>query len=177
MPKSTALAAAAAIAAMAVLVPASDAATRLQKTFGNWQVDCTERDANAPKVCSLQFALVNKNDKQVVFSWTVVRKDAESESNKVVVRTPTGVLLADGVSIGFEGTEPVKVNYYTCGPRFCFAEFDFSDQWAKALSSKEKVVVSYKAVNGTPLKHEIDLKQFPEGLAFYAAQLSGKSAE
>jgi invasion protein IalB len=171
MPKTTALAAAV-IAAMAVLSPVSDAATRLQKTFGNWQVDCTERDANSPKVCSLQFALVNKNDKQVVFSWTVVRKDAESTTN-----TPTGVLLADGVSIGFEGTEPVKVNYYTCGPRFCFAEFDFSDQWAKALSSKEKVVVSYKAVNGTPLKHEIDLKQFPEGLAFYAAQLSGKSAE
>ena len=60
---------------------------------------------------------------------------------------------------------------------FCFAEFDFSDQWVKALSSKDKVMVSYKAANGTPLKHEIDLKQFAEGLAFYAAQLSGKSAE
>ncbi len=91
MPKTTALAAAV-IAAVAVLPPASQAATKLQKTFGNWQVDCTERDASSPKVCSLQFALVNKNDKKVVFSWTVVRKDAESASNKVVVRTPTGVL-------------------------------------------------------------------------------------
>ena len=104
MPKTTALAAAV-IAAMAVLSPVSDAATRLQKTFGNWQVDCTERDANSPKVCSLQFALVNKNDKQVVFSWTVVRKDTESESNKVVVRTPTGVLLADGQDHVVTGNE------------------------------------------------------------------------
>ena len=94
-----------------------------------------------------------------------------------MLRTPTGVLLADGVNVGFEGAEPVKINYLTCGPNGCVAEFDFTDQWVKALGSNQKVMVNYKAANEKPIKHEVDLKQFAEGLAFYAAQLSGKSAE
>ena len=62
----------------------------MQKTFGNWRVDCSEKEGKSPKNCSLQFALINKKDKQVVFSWTVVRKDKDSETSKVVVRTPHG---------------------------------------------------------------------------------------
>lgn len=168
----------AAVLALAVGLPSgADSATRMQKTFGNWRVDCSEKEGKSPKNCSLQFALINKKDKQVVFSWTVVRKDKDSETSKVVVRTPTGVLLADGVNIGFEGVEPVKLNYFTCGPRACIAEFDLSSQWIKALSSNPKVVVSYKAANGNPLKHDIDLKQFAEGLEFYTSQLSAAAAQ
>lgn len=176
MPKLIALAATLSTLALA-LAAGSQAETRLQKTFGQWRVDCSEADDKAAKTCSMQFALVTKKDKRLVFSWTILRKGKDSDANKVVVRTPTGVLLADGVSIGFEGTDPVKVNYFTCGPNACVAEFDFSDKWVKAFSTNAKVLVSYKAVNGTPLKHEIDLKQFAEGLAFYAAQLAGDGSQ
>ncbi len=47
----------------------------------------------------------------------------------------------------------------------------------KALSSKRKVIVQLQGRQWHAAQHEIDLKQFAEGLAFYAAQLSGKSAE
>jgi invasion protein IalB len=151
--------------------------TRLQKTFGPWRVDCTEPDGKSAKSCTLRFALVNTESKRVVFSWTVARKDKQSAANKVIVRTPTGVLLPDGVSIAFAGTEPVKVSYLTCGPNACFAEFDFSDQWVKAFAGKPSVSVSYKAVNGTPLRHEIDLKDFAAGLAFFTAQLDAATAQ
>lgn len=170
---TTAAAAALAAAALAVSLPQADAATRLQKTFGNWKVDCTEREANQ-KNCSLQYSLVTKKDKRVVFSWTIVRRGKDDPKNMAVLRTPTGVLLADGVNVGFEGADPVKINYLTCGANGCVAEFDFTDQWVKALGSNPKVTVNYKAVNEKPIKHDVDLKQFATAFDFFVSQMQAK---
>lgn len=168
----TRTAAIAVIAASAWAAVASDAnaVTRVQKTFGAWQVDCTERENNQ-KNCSLQYSLVTKKDKRPVFSWTIVRRGKEGALNKAVLRTPTGVRLADGVSVGFEGAEQVKIEYLTCGPRACVAEFDFTDDWFKALASKKKVLVNYKAANDKPIKHDIDLNQFSAAFDFFTGQL------
>lgn len=149
------------------------AATRVQKTFGNWKVDCTERE-NKQKTCALQYALVTKKDKRPVFSWRIIRSGKEGVQNKAVLRTPTGVLLSEGVKIGFQGAEPVKINYLTCGPNGCVAEFDFTDQWFKALGANQKVIIDYKAANQKPIKHEIELKQFGEAYSFYTSQTGTK---
>ena len=44
----------------------ADATTRIQKTFGNWKVDCTEAETGK-KACALQYALVTKKDQRLVF--------------------------------------------------------------------------------------------------------------
>lgn len=157
----------------AASLSSADATTRVQKTFGGWRVDCTERENNE-KNCILQYSLVTQKDKRAVFSWTIVRRGKEGAVNKAVMRTPTGVLLADGVNVGFEGAEPVKINYRTCGPNACLAEFDFTDQWFEVLGSKQKVMVNYKAANEKPIKHDIDLKQFGAAFEFYTSQLAKK---
>lgn len=168
--KTFAIAAAAAIAWTAGM-PEAHAVTRVQKTFGAWQVDCTERE-NVKKSCVLQYSLVAKKNKRPVFSWTILRRGKDGGVlDKAVLRTPVGVLLQDGVSVGFEGAEQVKINYVTCGPRACVAEFDFTDDWFNALVTKKKVVVNYKAANEKPIKHEIDLSQFNAAFDFYTAQL------
>lgn len=167
--KSFAIAAAMA-AAWAAAAPDAQAVTRVQRTFGPWQVDCTERD-NGKKNCVLQYALVAKKDKRPVFSWSIVRRGKDAAGDRAVIRTPTGVLLANGVNVGFEGADPVKINYVTCGPRACLAEFDFTDDWLNALESKKKVLVSYNAANDKPIKHEIELAQFKAAFEFYTAQI------
>lgn len=169
----TAAIAAIAAGAWAVSISGAEAVTRVQKTFGGWKVDCTEREDNQ-KSCSLQYALVTQKDRRPVFSWTIVRRGKEGVLNKAVLRTPTGVLLSDGVSVGFEGAEQVKIDYLTCGPRACIAEFDFTDDWFKALASKKKVLVNYKAANDKPVKHDIDLNQFSAAFDFFTSQLGGK---
>jgi len=172
MTKSLAVTALAAAAVTAVTLHA-EAATRLQKSFSGWQVDCTERD-NGKKACALQYALLNKKDRRPIFSWTIVRGEKDGAPNKAVVRTPNGVLLQDGVSIGFEGADPVKINYLTCGPRACVAEFDFTDQWSKALAGNEKVVVNLVAANKKPVKYEINLKQFNDAYTYFKTQIAEK---
>ena len=146
-------------------------ATRIQKTFNNWRVDCAEVE-NKSRRCALQYSLVNKKNKQVVFSWSVIPKTKEATSPpQAVIRTPTGVALGDGISVVFAGSEPIKVQYKTCGARGCIAEVDFSDAWVKAFGTKPTVTVNYKAVSGTPIKHDLDLKNFQEAYAYYVQQM------
>jgi invasion protein IalB len=146
-------------------------ATRIQKTFNNWRVDCAELD-NKSRRCAMQYSLVNKKNKQVVFSWIVAPKTKESPTPpQAVIRTPVGVALGDGISVVFAGSEPIKVQYKTCGQRGCIAEVEFSDAWVKAFGSKPTVTINYKAVTGTPIKHDLDLKNFQEAYAFYTSQM------
>jgi invasion protein IalB len=145
--------------------------TRIQKSFNNWRVDCAEID-NKSKRCALTYSLVNKKTKQIVFSWAVVPKNKDSATpTQAVIRTPTGVALSDGISVVFAGAEPIKMQYKTCGAKGCIAEVDFSDAWVKAFGSKPTVTVNYKAVTGTPIKHDLDLKNFQEAYAFYNSQM------
>jgi invasion protein IalB len=145
--------------------------TRIQKSFNNWRVDCAEVD-NKSKRCALTYSLVSKKTKQIVFSWVVVPKNKDSITPpQAVIRTPTGVALSDGVSVVFAGAEPIKVQYKTCGAKGCIAEVDFSDAWVKAFASKPTMTINYKAVSGTPIKHDVDLKNFQEAYAFYNTQM------
>jgi invasion protein IalB len=146
-------------------------ATRIQKSFNNWRVDCAEAE-NKSRRCALQYSLINKKTKKVVFSWLVVPKTKEATSPpQAVIRTPTGIAISDGISVVFAGAEPIKVQYKTCGARGCIAEVDFSDAWIKAFGSKPTVTVNYKAVTGVPIKHDLDLKNFQEAFAFYSQQM------
>ena len=145
--------------------------TRIQKSFNNWRVDCAEVD-NKSKRCALTYSLVSKKTKQIVFSWVVVPKNKDTVTpTQAVIRTPTGVALSDGISVVFAGGEPIKIQYKTCGAKGCIAEVDFSDAWVKAMGSKPTVTVNYKAVTGTPIKHDVDLKNFQEAYAFYNSQM------
>jgi invasion protein IalB len=160
-----------AMTTVAAVTPLAEAATRTQKSFSGWQVDCTEPD-DGKKTCALQYSLLNQKNRQLVFSWTIVKGDKDGGPHKAVIRTPNGVLLSEGVNIGFEGANPVKVNYFTCGPRACLAEFDFTDQWSKALSGNEKVIVNLKAANEKPVKFDISLTQFSDAYSYFKTQLS-----
>ena len=162
-----------ALGLLAVSGLAAHADTRVQKTFGGWQVDCTEKDSGK-KGCVLQYAMANKKNRQPIFSWTIIKGTKDGDPNKAVIRTPNGVLLSEGVNIGFEGADPVRISYFTCGPTACVAEFDFTDQWSKALGGNGKVVVNLKTANEKPVKYEIDLKQFNDAYAYYNAQIAAK---
>jgi invasion protein IalB len=121
------------------------------------------------------FALVNsQNKEQLIFAWSIV-PSTEGEGNKAVIRTQTGTLLPEGISVQFTGADPVKIPYKFCGPRFCFAEVGFSGSWEKAFVSQPSFTVSYAALNGTPLKHEVSLNQFGEAYAYYSQEMTRQS--
>ena len=155
------------IVAGLVPVSARAATTKIEKTFGNWRVECVETTKD--KKCGLVFALVNKKAKQLVFGWSIIPAK-DGAGNKTVIRTLTGTDLAAGVTVDFPGAEPIKIPYKTCGPRNCFAEVEFSDAWLKAFNSQQSLTVNYNAANGKAVKHQVDLKNFKEAYEFYTSQ-------
>jgi invasion protein IalB len=153
----------------------ADAATRVQKTFDQWRVDCTETEK--AKFCGLIFALLHAKTKQVMFAWSIVPAKEGSGGNRAMIRAPNGILLSEGLLVEFAGTDPVKLAYKTCGPRNCIVEVDFSESWLKAFNSHPSFAATYVAVNGTPTRHEISLKQFKEAYGFYTAQREQRTGQ
>lgn len=144
----------------------AQAATRVQKSFGPWQVDCTETDK--VKRCRMMFGLVNQR-KQVVFSWSVL-PGTDGGTAKSVILTPTGTALASGVAVQFPGAEPLTIPYRTCGPRHCFAEVDLSDRWLSALTSNPTMTVRYESIRGLPTEHQVALGEFKAAYDYYSAE-------
>ncbi|MBL8893194.1 MAG: invasion associated locus B family protein [Rhizobiales bacterium] len=158
-----------AMAGFSLSASAQEGGGGIQKNFGQWRVECNPKMKESP--CVLAFALVHPKDKKIAFAWSIV-PGKEPNTQKAVVRTLNGTRLADGISVKFAKGDPLKIAYYTCGPRFCFAEFPFSDSWLKTFKAQKGFEVSYVAVDGKPIKHEISLDQFTQAFEFYTSNLA-----
>ena len=141
----------------------------VQKNFGQWRVECNPKMKESP--CVLAFALVHPKDKKVAFAWSIVA-DKGADTHKSIIRTLNGTRLADGITVKFAKGDPLKIAYYTCGPRFCFAEFPFSESWLKTFKAQKGFEVSYVAVDGKPVKHDVSLDQFTQAYEFFTANLA-----
>jgi invasion protein IalB len=146
--------------------------TRIEKYYDNWKVEC--RDNEERKNCGLVYALLNRETKRVVFSWTLVPDADADDRHKAVVLTPMGVLLPEGITVTFPESDPVKLSYRTCTARGCVAEVTMSEQWIRALSSQETLTVRYKSVGGRDLQHEVNLAQFAPAYEFYTAEAANR---
>jgi invasion protein IalB len=151
---------------------AATAASKTQKTFGPWSVDCAESDKGDVR-CTLRFALVNKKSKSVVFGWSIVPGTGEA-ANKAVLQTPTGILLGDGIQIQFPEADPTKAAFRICGPRYCFAEFDFTQAWLDSFEAQKSLSVAFRNGKGQELKYPVNLERFGEAYKFYTQQLQKK---
>ena len=147
----------------------SFAASKIQKTFNSWQVECNEND-QGEKTCAVFVAFVNNQSKAMVLGWTIGR-DEKSPAGKIVVRTLTGIDVSEGIVVRFGNSKPVNIPYKICMPQFCAAEVPFSDNWLKIMNASPKFTVIYKAANGKEVKQEVDLKGFAEAYKYYSAQL------
>jgi invasion protein IalB len=145
------------------------AATKTQKTFDGWQVECNEND-QGDKSCAVFIAFIENKSKAVVLGWTIGR-DNKSEASKLVVRTLTGVDVSAGIAVQFGTSKPVNIPYKSCMPQYCAAEVPFSDAWLKAMNASPKFTVTYKAANGKDIKQEVDLSSFGAAYNFYVSQL------
>lgn len=156
-----------ALAAAAALTPAV-AQTRVEKTFEKWVVTCVEK--GGVKSCAITQSFANPRNKAVVFSWSVI-KDAEGV--KAVIRTPTNIKLAEGVQVKTSADKPIRISYKTCGPRYCFAEMNFGDDWVKYFQASQTVPVTISPMQGATADVTVDLKGFAAAYTYFQEQTAG----
>lgn len=144
-------------------------AENVNKVFEQWRVNCADTKNNG-RVCGLMAGLVNKK-KTVVFRWTI-SPDKEKNGNKITISTLTGVRVSDGIAVQFGQSEPVRIPFRICMPKFCDAEIPFSDTWLKTLKASKGFTVRITAANGTELKYEVGLNKFSAAYDFYTAEVA-----
>ena len=144
-------------------------AGKVQKTFGQWRVECNPQMKDSP--CVLVFALIHPKDKKIAFAWSII-PGKEPNTQKTVIRTLNGTLLPDGITVKFAKGDPLRIAYRTCGPRFCFAEFPFSESWLKTFKAQKGFEISYVAVDGKAVKHDVSLDQFTAAYDFYLSNVA-----
>ena len=141
-------------------------AENVNKVFDQWRVNCVDSKEDG-RVCALMAGLVN-NKKAVIFRWAI--SPDQSKANKITITTLTGVRVADGIAVQFGQSEPVRIPYQMCMPKFCAAEIPFSDTWLKTLKASKGFSVRIKAANGKELKYDINLNKFTAAYDFFSAE-------
>ena len=112
--------------------------------------------------------LVNAK-KNVIFRWAI-SPDKDSKGNLITITTLTGVRVSDGIAVQFGQSDPVRIPYRLCMPKFCVAEIPFSDSWLKTLKASKGFTVRVMSANGKELKYDLNLSKFSAAYDFYTAE-------
>ena len=147
--------------------PAPKIPTRTEiLTFDGWVVTCNEFESPKSRVCSALLQILQQNNGQVVFSWTVA-----VDSNKQVVavmQTPTGVAIAPGVELRV-GKSPVrKIPFTSCETGRCVASMTMDANLLRELSASPTAEAVIQGSQGNSVQFNIQMKGFDRAYAVLA---------
>ena len=149
--------------------PAS-AATRTEKSFGNWDVICVQEDDNAPKRCTLLQSRVDADSKKVVLIWSI----SSGNKNELIqaVTVPAGVSVKEGVRLFICDAEPLTMSYDICGARVCIAKAPLDDKLVGIMKASQKASASYVQMSKQLLQVNLELTGFADAYDFFLKQLA-----
>ena len=150
----------------------TSAATKIEKTFGNWGVVCVEPDKEAKRCSMIQSHMRTNNQtkkRRLVLRWTISTNKGEQTQALIV---PAGVSTNEGVRLFLGDAEPVVVAYNVCGPRVCIASAAIDAKTIEAIKASKKASVSYVRGSKQLVQVELDLNGFGEAYDFLVQQLS-----
>lgn len=160
-----------AIISAALWSGAGQAQTRVEKIFDNWRVVCVEpaEGADGTRRCAMSQTLLAQSSRRPLVRWVIV-PEPERKTLGLAISAPLGVLLKPGLRLSFGDQDAVNIPYTVCGPRWCQATLQLSDELRAELAGHEGVQVSFVRRNGRRLALEAPLKGFAAALEHLLAQ-------
>lgn len=144
-------------------------AENVKKSFDQWEVACVDTK-DGKRACALAMALVNQK-KAIVLQW-LISPGPDKKGNSMSISTLTGVLVGNGISVRFGESEPVRIPYKLCMPKFCAAEIPFTDSWLKTFKASKGFSVTITAANGKEIKYDVSLSKFSDAYDFYSSEVA-----
>jgi invasion protein IalB len=148
--------------------PAS-AASRTEKSFGNWAVICSQKDDTAPKRCTL-IQQSKQADNKVVMIWSINAGNQKELTQAVTV--PAGVSVKEGVRLFIGDAEPLTMAYDICGPRVCVAKGTLDGKLVEIIKGSQKASASYVQMSKQLLQVNLELTGFADAYDYFLKQLS-----
>lgn len=135
------------------------------RTYKDWSVRCV-KPGNGAENCIL-FQRIALNNGQlfaiVRIQKDVVRTEEEGPVDIAVVTTPLGVHLPSGVSLGFDDSEPVEMEFEHCDQRGCHSGTILTEKLRTTLVQGEAGNLSFKTIGGQTLAPSLSLQGFADG--------------
>ncbi len=131
--------------------------------FDNWNVTCREfNEGKRKKICFAVLQIIQSNNNQVIFTWTVGTDD----ENRLLMtfQTPTGVAITPGVDLKLAKGNRV-VPYTACESGHCVASTALDANLVKEIAATADAQAIIHASNGQDVQVNIPLKGFEKAYA------------
>lgn len=141
--------------------------------FHNWAVTC-QVFSEKPKQesCRAQLRAEQSHSRRIILVWTVFISGRKQPVG--VLETLTGVMIAPGVGVHFDGgnakgkkskSSEWKFSYQDCEPAHCHAVRTLDSKFIHAASAAATASVMIRAVNGKTLRISFPVKGFGKAYA------------
>jgi len=150
--------------------PPNNVASTLQQNSGSiqsqsfkiaetgWKNICQIVEIEKPRVdCSIVHETFSVEEKIRMLGIEISRKD---KSRSLILSTPIGVSLSEGIEISFDGQNNSKIIIAGCQATGCFGLVDLSDNLYSNFKKYKIFTVKYNDLNGSGIKIDISLNNF-----------------
>ena len=143
--------------------PQAGAAPKDTKTevFGSWTVVCSTGEK---KRCVAQQQLANAKNNQVLAAAAVRIGDSGAE---LILQTPSGVVIAPGVTLSVDSQETAKAPFTACAPRACEAIFKIDQNLINSLAKGKSFIATVQSLRGKNVNIEFQLDGFVKAYAAF----------
>ena len=123
-----------------------------------WRNICQVVEGEKPRVdCSIIYETFSVEDRIRMLGVEISRKD---KSKSLILSTPVGVSLSEGIEVSFEGQNNSRINITGCQASGCFGSIDLSDNFYSNFKKYKVLNVKYSDLNGNGIKLDISLNGF-----------------
>ena len=144
-------------------------ATLTTTTFQNWSLVCRKgMESRTGRRCVLFMAVADPDMRQVLLTFSVART-AEGVP-ALLIETPAGVAVDQGITVTPGAAESVKVDIRSCGPQRCRAVAELDASLRAALEAADITSVTYIRASRQQATYNLPTRGFREAFAAWSAE-------
>ena len=137
-----------------------------KSAFQAWSLVCRDWPGNERR-CVLFIAAADPDAKQVLLTFSVAR--TPQGMPVLVVDTPPGVTVDDGVTVTAGAAEAMKLPIQSCSPQRCRAIAELTSSLRGALESADVTSVTYMRADSKQSTYNLPTRGFKDGLVAWFA--------
>lgn len=156
-----------ALSALSLLGSECAHAEASRQVIGDWVVTCTPQTAGH-KSCMMTQTLASGKLGKTVSVFTIGRD--HTGKLKASIRVPVGVSLPEGVVVGIENGDRLKIPYSACHRIGCFAPFDLTEPLLGKMRKATKISAVAQSISQRPLALNFSARGFPAAYERYVKE-------
>lgn len=131
--------------------------------FDNWTVTCRDfAEGKRKHICFAALQIIQQNNNQVVFSWTIGTDDENRQL--MTFQSPTGVAITPGITLKLTKGEKT-VPYTACETGHCLATLPLDANLVREITATPDAQAIIHASDGRDVQINIPTKGFDKAYA------------